>query len=634
MNTPKAAASAVTIETENHSVPLNRLAIWQGNVRKTDASEGIDELAASIASVGLIQPLTVMREGKGFVVVAGQRRLLALQKLADQKRLPASHMVACTVVGTASALEISLAENAIRSDMHPVDQYRAFAALADKGMKPADIGARFGMKPKEVTQRLALGRVAPALLDLFADDKLELEQVMAFTLTDDQERQLAVWDGLKSKHEYQRSAHRIKEALTSADIPYSDKRVKFIGVEAYRKAGGEVLSDLFGKESWVKNAELLNELVEKKLEAEIEALKAEGWKWVEFRADFGWEERRKLEFDEGRRVTLTPQQKEALADIKTEMKALGEIEDSDDQTLTEEQETRLEELEEARSKLEEDRPMVFSKAALARGGAVITLGYNGVEISRGLVLKADRPKEKGKDGKPVEAVSDAFSQAVKTDLKDFALDAVQVELADDQDTALVAVVASLAVQKVDRYFGWPVIAIKADDQRVPEGAAGRAYIKALEETALEGLPDKPSEVWGWAAGLSQERLLKALAVLAAPLVDRHRKQYAQLAEALDVDVRKHFTPTAENYFGRIAKPQILADMKEMGVEDAGVKFSHFKKGDLAKEAAKVAVDAKDWLPAPMRAEPLSQDDLEEEGDFDEDDFEDGDYDDEAPAPSL
>ena len=64
--------------TETTDIPLNKLIAWDGNVRKTDADSGLEELAASIAAHGLLQSLVVRKHGRGkFAVIAGRRRLLA-----------------------------------------------------------------------------------------------------------------------------------------------------------------------------------------------------------------------------------------------------------------------------------------------------------------------------------------------------------------------------------------------------------------------------------------------------------------------------------------------------------------------------------------------------------------------------
>jgi ParB family chromosome partitioning protein len=123
-------------------VPLNKLVRSSLNVRKTGA-ESIDDLAASIAVHGLLQNLTVTKKsatGKTkskadtYEVVAGGRRLAALQSLAKQQKIPKDYAVPCKVV-TDSAEELSLVENTIRQPMHPADQFEAFDRL---------VGERFG----------------------------------------------------------------------------------------------------------------------------------------------------------------------------------------------------------------------------------------------------------------------------------------------------------------------------------------------------------------------------------------------------------------------------------------------------------------------------------------------------------
>lgn len=138
------------------TIPLNKLTPFRGNVRKTGAGEGIDELAASIAAHGLLQSLVVRKAARGkFAVIAGQRRLLALSMLAAGDKIPADLPIPCHVVdGEADATEIGLAENTVRVAMHPADQFEAFRELIDKGASVADIAARFGVSEITVTKRL------------------------------------------------------------------------------------------------------------------------------------------------------------------------------------------------------------------------------------------------------------------------------------------------------------------------------------------------------------------------------------------------------------------------------------------------------------------------------------------------
>lgn len=118
-------------------IPLNKLVLCPDNVRKTGALIGIEELAASIKAHGLLQNLQVRPGVKGkYEVVAGGRRLAALQRLAKAKAIAKTEEIACQVMEVEDAAEISLAENVVRVQMHPADQYEAFKALADQGKGP------------------------------------------------------------------------------------------------------------------------------------------------------------------------------------------------------------------------------------------------------------------------------------------------------------------------------------------------------------------------------------------------------------------------------------------------------------------------------------------------------------------
>src|SRR5207237_3167469 len=107
-------------------IPLNKLVAWDGNVRKTSGADtSLAELAASIAAHGLINNLVVLPEKDGMhPVVAGGRRLVAHQLLVEQGKMAADHPVKCEIRrDAADALEISLAENFVREDMHPADEF-------------------------------------------------------------------------------------------------------------------------------------------------------------------------------------------------------------------------------------------------------------------------------------------------------------------------------------------------------------------------------------------------------------------------------------------------------------------------------------------------------------------------------
>ncbi|WP_134549273.1 ParB/RepB/Spo0J family partition protein, partial [Pseudomonas aeruginosa] len=179
-------------------VPLSQLLPRRSkrNARKMPRLS-IPELAASIARIGLLQNLIVIlsADGEAYEVVAGDRRLTALKLLAKKKRIPADYEVPCLLVPDASARTVSLAENLMREQMHPADQFAACAALVKEGRPIEDIAADFGVSPLVVQRRLKLANVSPRLMADYRAGGVTLEQLMALTITDDHAAQEAAFYG-------------------------------------------------------------------------------------------------------------------------------------------------------------------------------------------------------------------------------------------------------------------------------------------------------------------------------------------------------------------------------------------------------------------------------------------------------
>lgn len=276
-------------DTTTATIPLNRLTAWPGNVRKTGADTSLDALSASIAAHGLLQSLVVRKDRRGrYAVVAGRRRLLALTSLAEAGNIAADTAIPCHVIsGDVNATEISLVENAVREQMHPADEFEAFLALIEDGMRPADIAARFGVTEAVVQQRLKLARVSPVIIEAYRQGEIALAHVMAFAVADDHAAQETVWQNLS---EWQlNDPDTIREALTGNEVTARDRRVKFVTLKAYEKAGGAVRRDLFAQGEdgvFIQDIVLLESLVAKKLEKAAKALHPEGWKWIAVRSSF------------------------------------------------------------------------------------------------------------------------------------------------------------------------------------------------------------------------------------------------------------------------------------------------------------------------------------------------------------
>ncbi|WP_132654919.1 ParB/RepB/Spo0J family partition protein [Pseudomonas aeruginosa] len=261
-------------------VPLSQLLPRRSkrNARKMPRLS-IPELAASIARIGLLQNLIVIlsADGEAYEVVAGDRRLTALKLLAKKKRIPADYEVPCLLVPDASARTVSLAENLMREQMHPADQFEAFAALVKEGRPIEDIAADFGVSPLVVQRRLKLAHIAPRLMADYRAGTVTLEQLMALTITDDHAAQEAAFFGAP---EWQRSPSKLRERLTEREIDASHALVRFVGLDTYRQAGGGVRRDLFAEGdagTYLTDTAVLETLVRDKLATLAEDVRAEGW---------------------------------------------------------------------------------------------------------------------------------------------------------------------------------------------------------------------------------------------------------------------------------------------------------------------------------------------------------------------
>jgi len=187
----------------SRDIPFNRLVLSQSNVRRVKAGVSIEQLAESIALRTLLQSLSVRavvdadgQETGMFEVPADGRRYRALELLVKQKRMAKTQPVPCVVRDDGLAEDDSLAENDERLGLHPLDQFRAFQALHDGGMSEEEIAARHFVTPAIVKQRLRLASVSPKLHEIYADDGMTLDQLMAFSVTGDHARQEQVWDNV------------------------------------------------------------------------------------------------------------------------------------------------------------------------------------------------------------------------------------------------------------------------------------------------------------------------------------------------------------------------------------------------------------------------------------------------------
>ena len=655
-----AAARAMAMTQDLRMIPLDQLELSPLNVRKVAASATDDaELIASIRENGIKQNLVVhvLSAGK-FAVDAGGRRLKALKQLASDGIIPNDHPVSCLVEDEQNATVTSATENLQRAAMHPADQFEAFAQMITEGRKEDDIALKFGVSVDLVRRRLKLARIAPELIEQFRAGELTLECVMAFTLTDDHDRQMTVWNAMKDS--YHIHPQSIKRQLTETAHSANSSIGRFVGIEAYEAAGGILLRDLFDDNAaaHMENPELLERLAVEKLQAEAKAYEAD-WKWVEVHLSVDYGAFRSF----GR---VYPQDIEPDADLLAEENALmareeelAAADDGADWTDAEADEyyaiePRLREIE----ALQKAR-QPYAAADQAIAGCVVTIGHDGaLRVEKGLVRPEDIPVAAEQTEDPVDGdaeiavtrpnvtpptssapvpvsdpattlrKADGISASLADDLRASRQHILRAHLAADYDVAFDAMLYALCEQALSRSYGTEALNISVSPflaqnrETLHADTVAQKMLDALEQDlAVEWMAlEKPDDfqamsalpllqkqaLFAWAVGLSIKPQL---------LSDNHPTPIIEeIGARLDVDVAACWRPTASTYWGRVNKSHAVSMARKFVGDEYAEERSRERKGDIAAAMerafaesaaetegfdAAVAANTARWLPEGM-----------------------------------
>lgn len=545
--------------------------------------------------------------------------------------------------------------------MHPLDQFRAFQTLREQGRSEEDIAAIFFVSLNVVKQRLRLATVSPKLLDIYADDGMSLEQLMAFSVTADHARQEQVWEGV-NKSGYD-EPYQIRRVLTERAVRASDKRARFVGVAAYETAGGNVLRDLFEEDGggWLEDIALLERLFAEKLRTEAETIATEGWKWIEVAPSFPYGHDHGLRRLEGEPADLSTEEQASLDALQAEYTALQEkYEDADE--MPDEVDTRLGELEQALAAFE-DRPHIFDAAAIPHAGAFVSIDIEGtLHVERGYVRREDETafvaataesdpeaaavtsgSDDGDQGAPVVqgSVITMAGQAAPDEEEDDAIRplpdrlvmeltahrtlALQDAVAAHPHVAMTALLHKLCADAFHRTYGHCLeagvrhVQLPVQAPNLKESASAKS-IAARHEAWRADIPADEAALWDWLVALDDASRLALLAYCVSnginalfEKVDRHGgsgitahgltrrlDQADRMARAVDLDMGEAgWRPTVDSYFGRVTKGRILEAVREARGESSAQLIDHLKKSEMAKEAERL-LEGTGWLPEPLR----------------------------------
>jgi ParB family transcriptional regulator, chromosome partitioning protein len=651
----------------SRDIPFSQLVLSQKNVRRVKAGLSIEDLAGDIYHRTLLQSLNVRalldddgKETGQFEVPAGGRRFRALELLVKSKRMAKDQPVPCVVREGGIAEEDSLAENVMREGLHPLDQFRAFSALIEAGLSEDDIAARFFVSVSTVRQRLRLASVSPTLLNVYGEDGMTLEQLMGFSVTENHARQEQVWEQVNNGQHI--SAHHIRRLLTEDAIAAGDRRVRFIGLDAYTEAGGHVMRDLFSADGdgWLQDPALVEQLVGDKLATIAQEIGNEGWKWVEAAIDLPFGSERGKRRITGTTVPLTEEEQARLDVLVGEFDAIGE-QYGDGSDVPDEVDARLTAIDAEMTPLV-NRPVTYDSVEQARAGVFVSLSHDGhLRIDRGYVRVEDEPVAEGDEasGDPATAdvangptvtiggqVQDAHGGEEDDDtirpLPDRLVSELTAErtlalrdaLANAPDAAFIALLHALCLSVFRSHGQSGCVQIGVTQSWLGNAAPNlrdsvwSTSIQARHEQWEARLPDESGALWAALVALAYEEQMALLAhcvslgvnalfeavkgydgrISAHGVAQRIRAADA-LACVVGLDMAEAgWTPTVDNYLGRVTKPRIIEAVRQARGDSTAVLIEHLKKGDMAREAERL-LEGTGWLPEPLRmpvAEPSDE----------------------------
>ena len=159
--------------------------------RKSIDPVRLQELADSIATNGLIHPITVKRADMDqYMIIAGERRYRAFA-LLERASIPA-------IISEGSTDELALIENIQREDLTPIDEYQAIARLIDKhGYSQGDAATALGKSRVTINELMSLAGLASSILDEASGTKVSKSILVEIARAGNEATQLQLWEDVR-----------------------------------------------------------------------------------------------------------------------------------------------------------------------------------------------------------------------------------------------------------------------------------------------------------------------------------------------------------------------------------------------------------------------------------------------------
>lgn len=562
-------------------------------------------------------------------------------QLVSAEDWPENHPVPVLVVSAEQARLISLAENRHQVPMHPAEEFEAFAKLIEEGHSVEHVAACFGVSPLVVTRRMKLARVSPRLMALYRDGDIELEHLMVLASVDDHARQEQAWEALPT---WNRQVSQLRALLTQDETPSTDPLVRWVTLEAYAQAGGEVRPDLFSDEgtAYLRDRALLERLALERLAPMAAQLQVEGWGWVDTRlgydysayGDYGRMRAQEREPTPGE-VAHQGEREVRMAELAEQLEAM----DEDDAVPARQQIADTLNALEAEQEADALARRYWSEEVKAQVGCVVYVNADGLPaVTYGLVRPDQRPAQRqavaarpcdAQDG--TEVIDEMPSRAVHSKdlmrcLTAHRVTAIQAELIQRPDVAVAVLTAQLA-QQVFAYHDYRFsrssqpLAIQLTDSQPEllmtlEGQEQSLALDAVDVACTRWQDALPSDLamgtlLPWLLVQPQAQVLQLLTVLVARAltgiysVESDHYCTDEVADAVALDMIRWWQPTAASYFKQVGKRRIVEVVAEAVDARAAYPLEGLKK-ELCALQAEQLVAGLGWLPACLRrnADPV------------------------------
>ncbi|MBY5974644.1 ParB/RepB/Spo0J family partition protein [uncultured Maritimibacter sp.] len=593
------------------TVAIGDLVAHPANVRtnspETYASENIANLKASIAVLGLLQPLLVQKIDGKFGVLAGGRRHAALIELVADKTAKGftnRTKIDCRLVPDDCDVTtaLSLAENITQAPMNAIDEFEAFARMMEvDGQTPETIARTFGTTVAAVKGRLRYGLIHPDIRAAARAKSITLDTMKAFADHPSQEVQREVFEAL-TKEDNHVQAYTVRNALKSRGVQVSDDIGAFVRKD-YEARGGAIAADLLDEHSVLEDSALVETILLEKLAAAAEEARAEiGFAWADAVIQYDYA----AMADYGRVYPgpVEPDEKgqKRVDEITAELEKLEhemENEELEDEAYNDFYD-RVDELEAEARDLQE----AYSAEDLARSGVIAAWLHGKISLHVGLVRPEDKAESSGKaastaPGEKGTADSDeiTYPASLTEDLKTERAMALGAAMAMHPEATLDLTLFKLVTDVLTSGLG-VTQAIKVDAR---QEYRTHAKMDEIDGTSLEQVAEahdaldlswaddakSPADQFALFRALDAGEKAKLVAYATAATTqscfarDRQRDSLMHDFEVeIMPDIREHWTPNAA-LFNRFKKAWLLKILgEELGLAQEAVTLASSTKKEV------------------------------------------------------